>query len=291
MRRDTRQPDPACDDAPVQPFPGLEHQPFDEGDGPSTAVLVHGFPGTPAEMRPVATALRAIGWRVRAPLLPGFGAEWASLATRRWGEWRASVAETLRAARCDSDRVLLVGFSMGAALALTSIHDEAATVDGLVLLAPFTRLPDRRASLLPIVKRFVPSFRPYATVDLDDPSVRAELTVKLGEIDLDAPSVRARVRRDVTVPTAAVDEVRKAGAHAWRVAPRLHPRPTLVVQGQRDTTVVPQSTVGLLRRFAFEPLRLFIADADHKMVLPDRPGHAEVLRAVQRFGHARLGRL
>jgi pimeloyl-ACP methyl ester carboxylesterase len=67
--------------ATMQPFPGLEHQPFAEGDGPATAVLVHGFPGTPAEVRPLAAALVAVGWRVRAPLLPGFGRTGARCAS------------------------------------------------------------------------------------------------------------------------------------------------------------------------------------------------------------------
>ena len=36
-----------------RPYSGPEHQPFEFGDGPNGALLIHGFPGTPAEMRAV----------------------------------------------------------------------------------------------------------------------------------------------------------------------------------------------------------------------------------------------
>ena len=275
----------------MQAFPGPEHQPFETGDGPATAVAVHGFPGTPGEVRPIAAALAAIGWRVHAPLLPGFGPDWATLGDRRWTEWRATVAREAERAAAQGGPVLLVGFSMGAAATLAAIADEGAPADALVLLAPFTCLPDRRAVALPLVKRVVRTFRPFDRVDFDDPAVRAGIEDKVGVVDLDDPTVRKRLRREVTIPTAAVDEVRKAGLRALRVAPGIAPRPTLVVQGQRDTTVLPSSTIALIRRLPGTPLRLFLADADHRMVLPGRTGHMELLRAIQRFGHERLGRL
>ena len=275
----------------MEAFPGPEHQPFETGEGPATAVVVHGFPGTPAEVRPVAAALAAIGWRVRAPLLPGFGSDWGTLAERRWTDWRSTVAKEAHDAAEAGRPVLLVGFSVGAALTLTAIADERAPADALVLLAPFTRLPDPRAAALPLVKLLRREYRPYERADLDDPAIRAEVTDKVGPVDLDDPAVRESLRRDVTVPTAAVDEVRRAGLRALQVAPSLAPRPTLVVQGQRDATVLPSSTIALLRRLPGAPLRLFLSEADHRLVLPGRPGHMEMLRAVQRFGHERLGRL
>ena len=276
---------------PMQAFPGPEHQPFETGDGPATAVLVHGFPGTPAEVRPMAAALAATGWRVRAPLLPGFGHDWGTLGERRWTEWRQVVAGEATRAASNGDPVLLLGFSMGAALALTAIADERAPADALVLVAPFTGFSDPRAALLPLVKRAVRTFRPYERTDFDDPHARVEIEAKVGSVDLDDPGVRERLRTEVRIPTAAVDELRQAGNRARRIAPSLAPRPTLVVQGERDTTVTPASTVALVRRLAYPPLRLFLPEADHRLVFPDQPGHMELLRALQRFGHGLLGRL
>jgi carboxylesterase len=273
----------------VEPFPGLEHQPFAQGDGPATAVLVHGFPGTPAEVRPLAAALQAIGWSVRAPLLPGFGPDWGTLRERRWTDWRDAVASSLETAATSGAPVMAVGFSMGGALTMAAL-EAGAPADAAVLIAPFTRFGDRRALLLPLLRRVLSDLRPYERADLDDPSLRRELTEKLGDVDFDDPATRDRVRKEVVVPTAAVDELRRAGRHAWHVAPRLPARPTLVVQGLRDTTVTPPTTVSLLRRLPGSPRRLMLDGADHRVLRPGAPGHDELLRALQRFGHEQLGR-
>ncbi|MBE7551008.1 MAG: hypothetical protein HS126_08035 [Anaerolineales bacterium] len=42
----------------AQVFQGVEHQSFTLTRGASQALLVHGFPGTPAEMRPLPGPLR-----------------------------------------------------------------------------------------------------------------------------------------------------------------------------------------------------------------------------------------
>jgi carboxylesterase len=276
--------------ATMDAFAGLEHQPFTTGDGPATAVLVHGFPGTPAEVRPLAAALHAVGWRVRAPLLPGFGADWGTLRERRWTEWRDAVAAELENAAASGGPVMAVGFSMGGALTLAALGN-GAHADSRVLIAPFMRFSDRRALLLPLLRHVVPEVRPYEHADLDDPFLRQDLSDKLGNVDLDDPATRERVRQEVRIPTAALDEAVRAGRHAWRVAPRLPVRPTLVVQGLRDTTVTPETTVALLRRLRGAPRRLMLDDADHHVMRPGAPGHDELLRALQRFGHEQLGRL
>ncbi len=279
---------------PMEPFPGLEHQPFSEGEGPATAVLVHGFPGTPAEVRPLASALVSIGWRVQAPLLAGFGPDWPTLGERRWTEWRDAVAGSLETAATTAAAagapVLVVGYSLGGSVTIAALG-TGAPADAAVLIAPFTRFGDWRALLLPLVRRVLGDVRPYAHADLDDPSLRRDLTDKLGDVDLDDPAVRERVRDGVRIPTAALDEVRRAGRHAWRVAPCLLPRPTLVVQGLDDTTVKPETTVALLRRLPGSPLRLMLDGADHQVLSPGATGHDELLRALQRFGHEQLGRL
>jgi len=274
----------------MQPFPGPEHRPFTHGEGPATAVLVHGFPGTPAEVRPLAAALVAIGWRARAPLLPGFGPDIGTLRDRRWTEWRDAVANELATVAASGAPVLAVGFSMGAALTLAALA-SGAPADAAVLIAPFTHFDDRRTLLLPLLRHVLSDVRPYEHADLDDPALRRELRDRLGDVDLDDPATRDRVRHDVRIPTAALHEAVRAGRHAWRVAPRLPARPTLVVQGLQDTTVTPKATVALLRRLRGAPRRLMLHEADHRLLDPGAPGHDDLLRALQRFGHEQLGRL
>src|SRR5687768_903431 len=99
-------------------FQGEEHRPFLLNGDRGAALLVHGFPGTPAEMRPLATVLNNAGWTTKGILLPGFGAEIETLGGRDPADW----VESVRLAASDLQRnhhpVLLIGNSMGAALCL-----------------------------------------------------------------------------------------------------------------------------------------------------------------------------
>src|SRR5262245_58641905 len=63
-----------------------------DGDGPG-CLLLHGFTGTPAEMRPIGERLAASGYAVRAPLLPGHGALVEDLARTSWRDWFAAAEE------------------------------------------------------------------------------------------------------------------------------------------------------------------------------------------------------
>lgn len=103
-------------------FAGPEHATFElapeQREVRGGALVLHGFGGTPAEMRPLAHALVEQGLFVRAPLLPGFGAEMHQLATVSAGDWLAVASQAwidLTARHPDS---VLIGYSMGAALAL-----------------------------------------------------------------------------------------------------------------------------------------------------------------------------
>ena len=58
----------------LKAYQAPEHQPFLwRGHHTAAALLIHGFPGTPAEMRPAAQALHSAGLTVQGLLLPGFG--------------------------------------------------------------------------------------------------------------------------------------------------------------------------------------------------------------------------
>ena len=54
------------------------------------ALLLHGFPGTPAELRPLGQALAFAGVRAQAPLLPGFGPAMQRLGDVGAREWLAA---------------------------------------------------------------------------------------------------------------------------------------------------------------------------------------------------------
>ncbi len=103
--------------------------------GPSGALVVHGFTGTPATVRPVAEALAGAGLAVEAPRLPGHGTHIHDMIPTRFADWSAAVESAYLdlATRCTS--VAVAGASMGATLAcrLAAGHPEIA---GLVCVNP-----------------------------------------------------------------------------------------------------------------------------------------------------------
>ncbi len=98
--------------------------------GPGGALVVHGFTGTPATVRPVAEALAGAGLAVESPRLPGHGTRIDDMVPTRFDDWSAAVEAAYLdlAARCSA--VAVMGLSMGATLAcrLAARHPEVAGV-------------------------------------------------------------------------------------------------------------------------------------------------------------------
>ncbi|MAN19260.1 MAG: esterase, partial [Synechococcus sp. EAC657] len=61
--------------------------PFALSGGPVTVVLLHGFTGSPAELRLLARALNAQGFGVEAPLLAGHGTRLEDLMEIEPRQW------------------------------------------------------------------------------------------------------------------------------------------------------------------------------------------------------------
>ena len=245
-----------------------EHQSFTLGDGPKRALLLHGFPGTPAELRQVAAVLLGAGWQVGAPLLPGFGVGLPTLGDKRWQDWRDAALRDWRRMG-EAQETLLVGFSMGGALAL---HLAAAQLPHtLVLIAPFWRMNDLRAHLLPAARYLMPTLRPFEKADFSDASVRERFERMLPDADLDDPALQTRLRRDIVLPTSSVDEVRKLGRAAYRVATRVD-APALIFQGFQDVTVTPSNTRQLVTKLG-GPVTLREFAGDHDVIKPHGQGY------------------
>lgn len=150
-------------------LPGAE--PWQADGGPTGALLVHGFTGSPQSMRPWAEHLAGAGHSVRLPRLPGHGTRWQDLNATRWTDWFAEVERAFLelSERCAD--VFVLGLSMGGTLAIRLAEVRAGAVAGLVLVNPSLTTEDRRAKLLPVLSRVVPSLPPIGG-DIKKPGVR-----------------------------------------------------------------------------------------------------------------------
>jgi carboxylesterase len=81
-------------------------------------MLVHGFTGSPVSLRPLAELLAKRGFSVELPRLPGHGTTWREMIPTRYDDWRAEVVRKAKELGSRTERVVLVGLSMGGTLAL-----------------------------------------------------------------------------------------------------------------------------------------------------------------------------
>jgi carboxylesterase len=200
----------------------VSREPFDFAGDERGVLCIHGFTGTPFEMRFLGESLAARGMTVRGIALPGHATRVEDLEPRGMTEWTEAVTAAFDelAARCRA--VAVVGQSMGGLLAmhLATKRPVAAAAslaaplwfDGLagfvarvttrgplagkVRYLPKLGGPDVRAL---DVKRQNPSYRAFpvralgqliAFMDLVDdalPDVRVPLLVLHGEHDHTAP--------------------------------------------------------------------------------------------------------
>lgn len=131
--------------------PGCE--PFRFDGGPTGVLMVHGFTGSPASMRPIGEWLAAQGLSVEGIRLPGHGTDLEDLRGRRWTEWMDEAARGLDALRARSSTVVVFAQSMGGCVALALAASRPHDVDGLALANPYVF--DPRPLVLPIGRRFV----------------------------------------------------------------------------------------------------------------------------------------
>ncbi len=261
-------------------FSGDEHRPFQRDGGRPAALFIHGFPGTPAEMRPLADALHAAGWTVQGLLLPGFGADIETLEGRTAATWMRTVRTALVALQATHTPVIVVGNSLGGALAVVASAD--ARPDGLVLLNPFSRLHHPLWALLPLLKLYVPAFNPFrlAPLDFDDPEVRAGMAQFMPGANFDDPAVRRGIQH-FQIPTALLDEIRRTGALASAAAPRVS-APVLILQGSDDPLVSPADTRALAERLGGR-VDYRELPGQHNLLDPAGPTWAALVAAVTGF--------
>ena len=211
-------------------------------------LLVHGFTGTPQNVRPLADYLARRGLAVSAPRMPGHGTTVEDLDATRPQDWLGAAEDALAELRRRCSTVFVAGISMGGTitLELARRHPDlagvvvmAAPVLALDALEPLVQDPDRPFS--------VPA--PWATVGVltEDVGVGgiAYLEMPLGVLERGMEFVG-----DV-----------RAGLSDVRV-------PTLLIYGDADLIVDKANGPFVLENIASSDKRLLaLPDSSHEVTL------------------------
>lgn len=91
---------------------------FLEGKMKAGALLIHGYMASPAEMSDIAAYLNKLGFHVYLVSLPGHGTAPANLSEVHRDEWRETVEKGYHVLKTVTDKIIIAGFSTGAALTL-----------------------------------------------------------------------------------------------------------------------------------------------------------------------------
>ncbi len=211
------------------PVPTLEENraPFSHRSGATGVLLIHGFTGSPGELRPLAEAFAGAGFAVEVPVLAGHCRTIEEMNRTRYRDWMASGLGAYRDLRARTSRVAVYGHSMGALIALQLA--AAQDVWAVVAAGAPMYLKNRHARLAGVAGVFWPVMRERVP---ENPMIDPYLGGYRG----------------MTPVRAAGSLVRFIG-DTRRVLPRVT-APVLVQQGRLDLTVRPESAHYIYNRIA-----------------------------------------
>jgi carboxylesterase len=122
----------------VDVMPGCEA--FSANGSAMGVLVLHGFTGNPASMRSIAERCAAAGYTVELPRLPGHGTSVEDMMTTNWSDWSGAALAAYDDLASRSDRVAVVGLSMGGGLT-AYVAEERPEVAGCVFINPLVKWP------------------------------------------------------------------------------------------------------------------------------------------------------
>ena len=245
-------------------------EPFElDGDSNLGVVLVHGFTGTPYDMRYLGDRLHAAGTTVHGLRLPGHGTRLEDLDDVRWQDWADAVEDAFDTLRLMRRRVAVVGQSLGGLLSLhlAAHRPEVAAVASLAAPLWLDGLSGRVAGLVERGRLAgIQRLPKLGGSDVRDRRVRKEspaydaipvrplgelvrfMRVVDGELDqIRQPVLVLHARRDHTAPVACA---RHLAARTKAVRTRILERSFHLIATDVERDIVAAEVIDFLRRHA-----------------------------------------
>lgn len=210
----------------MQNYPPPVPDPFDYPGNDIGVLLIHGFTGSPSEVRPMGKYLAQQGYTVVGPLLPGHGTNWQDLNRRKWHEWTDAAGQAYAALKQRCRKAFIVGVSLGGLITLY-LAERNPDIPAIVVMAPGLIASDWRANWIWLLKHFI-TFSAY------DPARHGD--------DLTDPEARKRdLWSYMGTPTSAAEQVVMLQRVVKPDLPKIA-MPVLILHGLRDRTVKTASS-------------------------------------------------
>ncbi|MCE5285414.1 MAG: alpha/beta fold hydrolase [Pelosinus sp.] len=217
-------------------------EPFLLPGGEDGVLLVHGFTGSPSEMRLLGEYLnRECGFTVLAPRLCGHGTTVSDMENTKWPQWYGAVEDGYHFLQGLCSTISVVGLSMGGLFTLKLSTEYA--VNKIVSLNSPIFIADKRLKFLPVVKLF----RKY----------EVKKRRKLPNLD---PSYSVYYEK---VPLKSIASLQALIRHVEERLSKVE-TPILVVQSKHDRTIKPESGAYIYEK---------VSSRDKEMRWFERSGH------------------
>jgi carboxylesterase len=236
-------------------LPGAEPWSSD-GAGPRARVgflLVHGFTGSPASLRPLSELLVQRGFAVELVRLPGHGTHYRDMMSTRYEDWRAEVARGLDALRARTERVIALGLSMGGTLVLDLVSRDPSSVAGAATInAPVLDREGILVKLAPFLEHVLPLVPARAA--------------GLARNDIAKPGMNELAYSWVPA---------KAGNSLVRELPRVRSQlpnltcPILVAYSRADHSVPPENSKAILRLLGSKDITELVLERSYHVATLD----------------------
>jgi carboxylesterase len=253
----------------LQIIPTAEPFFFPPPTGSSRSVgclLIHGFTGTPKEMRPMGEHLAKQGYSVLGIRLTGHATQPDDMRRSHFTDWTASVEDGYRLLRGTADNIYLVGLSMGGVLSL--LMSTRLDVKGVVAMSTPYHLPVDYPAW---VFRFASYFMPYREKANEPP----------GASWFDKDAFREQVSYPQN-PMRSVGELSKLLAVMGVALPGVNV-PVQLIHSKDDRYVLPENMEHIYAGLVNAPDRqkLYITGSGH--VVTRDAARLEVFEAASQF--------
>jgi carboxylesterase len=232
-------------------------------------LLIHGLTGAPAEMKPLAKRLARRGFEVFAPLLPGHGADEATLLKTTWRDWLDGLREAYDRFVAEVDTVHVAGICVGGALGLMLAAERPAIRAAAVYSMTFEydgwNMP-RFAVAAPVIQLVanLPGVRRLAWAETHPFGLKDERLRSLAER---APGglIEGAIDR---LPLGALYQMYRMSRRLERMGKAIQ-TPTLILHARDDDMSHPRNAYRLQKALG-GPTRLQLLDDSYHMIHVDQ---------------------
>ncbi len=236
-------------------------EPFYFPGNKTGCLLVHGFTGSPKEMRWMGEYLFNEGFTVLGIRLAGHATQPEDMMRMHWQDWLASVEDGYYLLKDQVDHIFLIGLSMGGILSL--VFASRFPVDGVVAMStPYVLPADPRLRFVKIFTVFMPKMK-------KSPSDRHDFEASKSHVEYPY------------IPTKAIIQLRDLLSEMRVSLPKVSV-PVLLIHSKQDKSVAPENVEKIYSAVSSRDKQIFfVENSGHD--IPREPDRNLVFKTTSEF--------